>query len=487
MGDQNTILTIAEVRHLLRRAGLGPTQKEVDALDGLTRGQAADQLLLLPSKAFRPGGDDFTKSHDKWLKFLVKGKRPLQSRLTLFWHDHFSVNFSTVQDTSLMAEYVRLLHIHALGNMKDFVKAMNKEPAMMVFLDTVKNRKAVPNENYAREVQELFTLGVNDLLGQPNYTQDDIVQIARAFTGWRYNSSTDPYLDTDRHDYESDYPERGPKVIYQSTGGFGAGGRDFTVNGEGEPEIDTVVDIIFDHTDSQGENTVARRTAHRLLEFLCHDSPPLGTVDQIVASSGFASSWDIGALVRAILVHDVFYETAAPAPFGASTKKSVKWPVDYVVGTMRLLRLKVKGRPAYIPGGTYSSLQDHLENMGQVLMQPPSVFGWNWETAWLSSGTLLARYNFARDLVSMRYDSLRFRPELLMDLSLTDPDDIVNAVLAVLAVDDQVTAADRQRLADYLTDNGAVTSLDLNDYDVRNNKLHGLFALVMQLPAYQLQ
>jgi hypothetical protein len=194
----------------------------------------------------------------------------------------------------------------------------------------------------------------------------------------------------------------------------------------------------------------------------------------------------VAALVRAILVHDVFYETVAPAPFGATTKKSVKWPVDYVVSTMRLLNLKVSGRPAQISGGNYASLRDHLENMGQVLMQPPSVFGWNWETAWLSSGTLLARYTFARDVVSMRYDRPTFRPELLVDLSLTDPDAIVAAVLGGLAIDDQVDDADKGRLADYLTDNGAVTSLDLNDYDTRNNKLHGLFALAMQLPAYQL-
>jgi uncharacterized protein (DUF1800 family) len=316
--------------------------------------------------------------------------------------------------------------------------------------------------------------------------QDDIVQIARAFSGWRYDDGGIPYLNTNQHDYEAEFPARGPKVIYQSTGGFGAGGRDFTVNGEGEPEIDAVIDIILDHTDSQGENTVARRVASRLLEFLCHDGVALAVVDQMVATSGFASNWDIAALVRAILVHDVFYETAAGAPFTAGTKKSVKWPVDYVVSTMRLLRLKVKGRPAVIPGGDYLPLRDHLENMGQLLMQPPSVFGWNWETAWLSSGTLLARYAFARDLVSMRYDSPTFKPELLMDLGLTDPDDIVNAVTDVLAVTDQIDDADHQRLVDYLTDNGATSSLDLTDYDIRNNKLHGLFALVMQLPAYQL-
>ena len=119
MGDQNTLLTTAEVRHLLRRAGLGPTPKEVDQLAGLTRGQAADELLSRPSKRFRPGGRDFNKSHDKWLKFMVKGKRPLQSRMALFWHDHFSVNFSTVQDVDQMAEYVRLLHLAATTRERD--------------------------------------------------------------------------------------------------------------------------------------------------------------------------------------------------------------------------------------------------------------------------------------------------------------------------------------------------------------------------------
>jgi uncharacterized protein (DUF1800 family) len=486
MGDQNTLLTTSEVRHLLRRAGLGPTPKEVAQLEGLTRGQAADELLSRPSKRFRPGGRDFNKAHDKWLKFMVKGKRPLQSRMALFWHDHFSVNFSTVQDVNQMAEYVRVLHTYALGNMRDFVKAIGKNPAMMEFLDTARNRRSVPNENYARELQELFTLGVNDLLGQPNYTQDDIVQIARAFTGWRYDDFGIAFLEDERHDYMADFPERGPKVIFQSTGGFGAGGRDFTENGEGAAEIDLVVDILFAHTDSGGGNTVARRTASRLIEFLCHDAPSLAVVDAVVAASGFASSWNVGALVRAILVHDVFYETAAAVPYSAATRKSVKWPVDYVVSTMRLLKLKVKGKPAWIPGGNYLSLRDHLENMGQVLMQPPSVFGWNWETAWLSSGALLARYAFATDLVSMRYNSPIFRPDLLINIGLTDPAAIVDAVLAVLAIEDQVDDDDKNRLIAYLTDNGATSSLDLNDFDVRNNKLHGLFALVMQLPSYQL-
>jgi uncharacterized protein (DUF1800 family) len=193
----------------------------------------------------------------------------------------------------------------------------------------------VPNENYARELQELFTLGVNDLAGQPNYTQDDIVQIARAFTGWRYNSSHIPELDISKHDYESDYPERGPKVIYQTAGGFGIAGKDFTVNGEGAAEIDAVIDIIFQHTDSQGKNTVARRTAYRLLEFLCHDAPL--AVDQIAASS--SASVDVKALC-AHLVHDV------PADgVRCAVRRGAKSAGGHRLRVGRCLAAWVKGNP----------------------------------------------------------------------------------------------------------------------------------------------
>jgi len=486
MGNANTLLTTADVRHLLRRAGQGPTPRDLRRLEGLTRGEAADQLLAKKPKAFRPGGRDFEKMHEKWMKYLVKGSRPLQNKLALFWHDHFSVNLSTVSNTKRMGVYVRTLHAHALGNLRDFVKAINVDPAMMDFLDTRRNEKEVPNENYARELCELFTLGVSDLLGQPNYVQNDVVQIARAFTGWRIDEHDAPYLRTSQHDFMAEFPGRGPKVIFQQTGGFGPGGADFAAGGEGEQEIDAVVDVVFAHTDSEGANTVARRTTYRLLEYLCHDAPPLTAVDEIIASSGFDVTFDIAALVRAIIVHDVFWETAAPAPWGAGTPKSVKWPVDYVTSTMRLLRMKLSGRPAGIQGGAFLSILDQMERMGQTVLEPPSVFGWDWELGWISSSSLLARYNFARDLVGSRFGGARFKPEKLMDLSLTDPGAIVDAVVEVLGIPEQVEAAEHAAWVDYLTDGGLTPTLDLFDDAVRNTKLHGLFALVMQSPAFQL-
>jgi uncharacterized protein (DUF1800 family) len=489
MGDENTVLSEADARHLLRRAAFSATRKELDAagIVGLSRGAAADKVLNYKIKSFKPGGSDQQKQHASLLRYLLVTKNPVQEKLALFWHDHFGVgiaklyagNFGLAE--KLMAAHSKLLRVMARGNMKDFVKAVGRDAAMIEFLDSVRNDKDIPNENYAREVLELFTLGVFDSAGSQNYDQADIVQIARAFTGLRYSRTGTPYIDDGQHDFNAEFSgTRGPKRIFENRGQI-PGGADFDVNGEGGAEIDTVVDIIFTHRDTDGENTVARRTARRLLEFYVGPDPDLAVIDAVVAESGFDTSFDIQSLVRAIFCHDAFYATAQP--FGAGVTKSVKCPVDYAIGSMRLLGMKFAGGTKYVPGGSYTGIFTHMENMGQILLDPPSVFGWEWETSWLSSSTLLARYNFARDIVAARGGG-RFRPEKIMDMSLTDPADIVDAVLEALDCGHNFTASDRQICEDYLTDNGGTTP-DLSDYNYVNEKLHGLFELVMKSPGYQ--
>jgi hypothetical protein len=124
--------------------------------------------------------------------------------------------------------------------------------------------------------------------------------------------------------------------------------------------------------------------------------------------------------------------------------------------------------------------------MGQLLFEPPSVFGWDWEQSWVSSATMLARYSFVRDVATSREGGrAAFRPGGLMDLNLTAPLAIVNAVLEVLGIPDQVTATEKSILVDYLTDGGAVSTLHLHDEYVQYKKLGGLFLLVMQMPAFQ--
>jgi hypothetical protein len=204
-----------------------------------------------------------------------------------------------------------------------------------------------------------------------------------------------------------------------------------------------------------------------------------------VADSGFASTWDIAALVRSILCHDDFYLTAG-SDYSVNGRKSVKWPIDLVVSTLRMLDMKPVGKYFQIQGGSYRSMLDHLSNMGQVIGDPPSVFGWDWESSWVSSATMLARYTFATDVIAARDGGGAFRPEKLMNIALTDPSDIVDAAVAVLGLQDHLTSTEKTVLRNYLTENGARPTLDLQVYGTRNIKLHGLFGLLMQSPAYQL-
>jgi uncharacterized protein (DUF1800 family) len=490
MGDLNTVITAADIRHILRRTGYGPAARDLKRalkIEGLTRADAASYILGLKQTPMKPKGNNAYDVHNRWLKHLLKGKAPLLDKTVMFFHDHFSVSLEQFDD---YPEAIRLhLENHynaALGNFKDYVKRMNLDAAMMAFLNTLQNNKEIPNENYSRELCELFTLGTHDLNGVPNYEQEDVVQIARAFTGWRVDDEGVPFLNSGQHDYMASYPARGPKVLFKGAHGFPGGGASFTAGGEGENEIDEVVEILFQHTDSDGANTVARRTVYRMLEYFCYGNPDKAIVDEIVADSNFDSDWNIQEAIRSIIHHDVFYATSALQPFSATTKKSVKWPVDLIVGTLRILKLKPQGKELYHRGGDYLTLYTHSLNMGQTIGNPPSVFGWDWEDGWVSSSTLLARYTFLRDIADHR-GSGRFKPEKLIDKDLTDPALIADAVIEALGLTGQFTVAERAEIEDYLSDNGAVTSLDLDDYDVRNTKLHGAFALVMQSPAFQLQ
>ncbi len=521
MGDQNTPLSAADARHLLRRTGFGAPLAQVAGLTGLTRGAAADQLLAfkLGPTRFKPLGRYIEDRHNSWLSHMLLTGQPLQEKLVLFWHDHFSTSNDKVDYPMLMGNQNALLRKFANGNFKDFVKAINQDAAMMEFLDTVRNVKEQPNENYARELQELFTLGVSDYNGNRNYFQEDIVQIARAFTGMSYDYRNGKLtFDSGEHDYVADPSGRGPKVIYKSSGNFGASGVDYTqANGESTDasptaEPNAIVDIIFSHTDSDGKKTVARYIATKLFAFFAQPYPkrlaqmtaaqrsalkPI--IDQLIAASGFDTTWNVSTLLRSLFVSDAFYATGSPADpqngFPATALKSVRWPIDYVVTTLRLLNVKPVGRYAYIHGGDFAQVIDQLENMGQILFEPPSVFGWNWENAWINSATLLARYQFAVDVISARGGGPRnFHPEKLsmtlgslVQNSAADPAAVLTAVTDVLAVTDQLTTADQNSLINYLTDGGAMPTLDLTNTDTRNRKLNGLFGLILQSPAYQLQ
>jgi hypothetical protein len=497
-------LTLVHARHLLRRTGFGATPTAAqDLLDRFpTRGEAADHLLDFTPSSFKPGGRFIEDVHNKWVKYMIKSHLQLQEKLVLFWHDHFATSNDKVDDVTQMAEQNRLLRQNCKGNFKDFVKAINKNAAMMEFLDTVRNHKEQPNENYPRELQELFTLGVkapakDDANKDNNYDQEDIVQIARAFSGWDYDRKNVAVLNVGDHDRgdakENWMPARGPKVIYKNRGGFGnPNGQSFDAGTNYALEIDNVIDIIFQHRygpSANLRNTVADYIAQKLITYFAHPSPTQQFVADVVSASSFDTAFELTPLLHAIFVHDDFYLTAAPP--AAGTKKSVKWPIDFVVSTLKILNMKLRSKSQYVNGGSGDDIRDQLTNMGQILLEPPSVFGWDWENSWVSSSTLLARYSFGRDVTGARGGGgTAFRPEKLFDLGMTDPNDIVEAVTVLLGVDDFIKrtppSPEFTALVNYLTDNGAMPSIDLGDDTVRNRKLNGLVATILQSPIYQL-
>jgi uncharacterized protein (DUF1800 family) len=400
-----------------------------------------------------------------------------------------------------MANQNRLLRQNSKGNFKTMVNLINRDAAMMEFLDTARNEKQEPNENYGRELKELLTLGVFDLDGQPNYAQEDIVQTARAFTGWDYSDDKkgEPFFRDSRHDkgdaVEGWNPPRGPKVIFQGNSAFGPAGFDYEAaaialnnaapheDGPYIQEIDAVIDGIFQHQDSAGRNTVAHWITYRLLTYFADPDPENSYVEAMVSDSGFDSSFEIQPLLRAIFVDDRFYR-----PITDPTKRSVKWPVDCVVTTLRLLGMKLRSRFQYVNGGSFDEIVDQLTNMGQVVLEPPSIFGWDWETAWLSSSTLLARFGFARDVISARGNGkTAFRPSRLFDFAeaVVDSGTVVDAVTTLLGVPDGFPpgSPERDALIDYLTD-GAGGDVDFTIFETRDKKLNGLVGLVLQSPAY---
>ncbi len=495
MGDLNSQLSEAEARHLLRRTGFGADQRDVDKIINAneTRGEAATRLLDFKVSKFRPRNRDIDIAHNKWIKFMIRTKSQLQEKLVLFWHDHFATSNDVVGDVSQMADQNRLFRINCKGNFRTMMDEINRDPAMMDFLDTVRNRKEEPNENYGREVKELFCLGVFDLDGNPNYTQEDIVQTARAFTGWRVNSKDQAYFDDGRHDkgtghMDDPFPERGPKVIYAGNDAFGMNGFDYgaAAGTAYETEIDHVMDAIFQHQDSAQRNTVAHWIAYRLITFFADPEPETSYVEAMVSASNFDTTFEISNLLFEIFVSDEFY-----APLTDPTKLSVKWPVDYVVTTLRLLRMKLKSRFQFVNGGSFDEIRDELTNMGQTLLEPPSVFGWDWETSWVSSSTLLARYGFARDIIAARgRGKTTFRPDRLFDFAespAVDPDIVVDEVTSLLGVDEGfgIGSVERTALVDYLTDGGGGL-IDFSDFETRDKKLRGVVGLVLQSPRYML-
>jgi hypothetical protein len=373
--------------HLLNRAGFGPKPEEVDKVLSLGPQKAVDWLLDFPdtgAESDSESGPDLSAIADEpdprdmrqmmmnkdmtpderkemrqkfersnrdanesvitwWMNRMVNGPYPLQEKLTLFWHGHFTTSARDEKSATAMWQQNELLRQYAAGKFEPFVHAISKDPAMLDYLNNEQNRKQHPNENYARELMELFTLGIG------NYTETDVKEAARAFTGWTHEGN-DFVFRRFAHDDDT-------KTFLGRTGNF---------------DGDDIISIIL------VQPACRKFISGEIFKWLAYDNQ-----DQSLAQALGDYFWDqeysIRPLVKTILTSKAFY---SPQCMGVQ----IKCPIQLMVGTARMLGTPLPPTPGMLAA---------LNQMGQVPLMPPNVRGWPGGQMWINTSTLFIRYNTA--------------------------------------------------------------------------------------------
>lgn len=353
-----------KLAHLLRRAGFGARPDEWDDYARLGVAGTTERLLhpeAVPDQLAEIlkniGGDyvDFENLDSIkqwWLYRMVHTKRPLEEKMTLFWHNHFATANYKVDRPAWMWQQNELFRKYALGNFRTLVQEIAHDPAMMIWLDGGQNRNGAPNENFGRELMELFTMGVDG-----GYTERDVKEAARCFTGWRYDGASQKFV------FDPVLHDDGEKTVLGQTGNFYS---------------DDAVYIVVRHPST------ARFLSTKLFRFFVHDHPTPGDISRL-QQVYFRSGYSIRAMLDSIFKSPVFFSDAAYFA-------KIKSPVEFAVMTVRTLNapMSMNNAPLY----------NEIAAMGQDLFNPPNVKGWIEGRSWINGRTLLARVNFAIQLAN---------------------------------------------------------------------------------------
>jgi uncharacterized protein (DUF1800 family) len=394
----------SDVNLLNRRAGFGSTSSELDRMTEAGYENAVDQLVAgltspdtagdsVPVPALAPyqrpaqGADlqqrqaaagqaraGLVALQDWWVERMIATSTPLREKLTLFWHGHFATGASKVRDPKLMYLQNDLFRRLGAGSFEQLTQAVAKDGAMMVWLDTGSDKKAHPNENFARELMELFTIGIG------NYTQGDVTAAAGAFSGWTYDRLDYQYrFRPGQHDYSS-------KTFLGQTGDF---------NGE------DVVTILV-HEEESGRFVLAKLWSH----FAYPVTPGDAVVSDLLDAYG--PELDVASALRALFLHPDFRSDQTRTGL-------VKQPVEWVVGAARSLGLNATASEG-------PSLAAIATALGQQLFNPPNVGGWGQNNYWLNTATAQLRLQVAlllarrADLTSLAAQPPRSRADALAGL-----------------------------------------------------------------------
>lgn len=368
----------ARARHLLNRAGFGAPYSAIGELEKMTPAEAVSLMVdyerqpadhrrpdflsdrseltgrymamrskegedraMMRQELFRMQRGEMARLQNWWVDRMINTQRPLEEKLTLFWHSHFATSAQDVKLPEPNYQLNQIFRENASGNFRTMVFEVGKSEAMLKYLNNRQNRKNHPNENWARELMELFTLGIG------NYTEQDVKEAARAFTGYTERQGEFVFVSR-QHDY-------GEKTFLGKTGNFD--GKD-------------IVDIIFEQPEC------ARFISRKLWEYFVYDNPS----DELV--EGLAkilrdNDYEMKPLLRTLFSSQEFYSEQAMAG-------QVKSPAQYVVMLQDHLKFERMQGPLVVLG---------MRVMGQTLFYPPNVKGWDGNRGWITTNTLLARYN----------------------------------------------------------------------------------------------
>ncbi len=426
--EYSVALTADTAAHLLRRATVGPTKSEINHFVGLTASQAYLQLLnnvvqnpdppiiMNENSAYYKqqfinapflGSENFPRSSYVkywWQAQLIRQDTApsLLEKLAVFWQNHFVTTREIVSDYRFVWRYLNTIRANALGNFKTFVKEITKEPAMLLYLNGNENVKGSPNENFARELQELFTVGAKDFNSNPNYTEDDVKAAARVLTGWKFNNHWNEgstTFGTSFVENNHDFTDKTFSNYYSNTiiaGQVGSTG--------GDLELNALSDMLLGHPEA------AKFICRKLYRWYVNpDITQAIETNVIIPLADFfkspSNNFEIEPVLRKLLTSDIFYD---PTNTGAI----IKSPLEFVAGTLRFFNFQVPNMATdTLAFRRYFEYVDwQMFTMQMSLIDQPSVFGWEpfyqsaHSRAWIASSTIALRYNYSDQFIWGWYD-----------------------------------------------------------------------------------
>ncbi len=457
--------TTVQLMHLYWRAGFGCSPSEWKQRQGLSINTAVEGLfseakqsrplseagLLLTNKRAKdlsPAEKKALKDRSRQLladanvdwvmRMALSAESALLERMSLFWHGHFACE----SKTPLVAiRQLNALREHALGNFKDLVLAIARDPSMIRYLNNQQNKKRAPNENFARELLELFTLGIG------HYSEQDIKEAARAFTGWSSNMRGEFIFRERQHDFDS-------KTFMGKTGNF-----------DGED----IIDIILEQPQA------ARFIVSKIYRYFVNETPDEARIQQL-ATQFYQSNYDIGKLMYSIFTSDWFYDAK-----NIGTK--IKSPIELFAGIFRTLSVSEIDAKSLI----YAQ-----RVLGQTLFKPPNVAGWKGGKAWIDNATLLFRLNLVEYL--QRGSKVRARKQDNDEMMQSTRNSRKAIVIDIHDIMQELDNSSEQEtyvaLRDYLLPSSqnidASKILPFVDKSTKESYIKSLILRLMSVPEYQL-